>query len=174
MQRMCYVLVRIHHNRQQGKPSTLRQIPDTQEVYLYPDSNVSIIVEIVESVEPNHPHDAAKFHFDALAHDNSALSSHVENVTVIKNDRGDGTPSPMVLKGTQNVPKFNRTNVDNVAILLAVYRVEGKRVDVVLSMNIPLLADDHGEAKPEQVETAKAAFDTAVRSLSIIDFGLFA
>lgn len=32
--------------------SDLRQVPDTQEVLLYPDSDVSIVVEILQSVEP--------------------------------------------------------------------------------------------------------------------------
>jgi hypothetical protein len=32
--------------------SNIRQIPDTQEVFLYPESNVSIIVEILERVAP--------------------------------------------------------------------------------------------------------------------------
>ena len=32
----------------------LRQIPDNQEVFLYPDSNVSIIIEVLQRVpEPN-------------------------------------------------------------------------------------------------------------------------
>ena len=40
-------------------PSDLRQIPDTQEVYLDPQSNVSLILEILVRVEPNDLKDAA-------------------------------------------------------------------------------------------------------------------
>lgn len=42
-------------------PSDLRQIPDTQEVLLYPDSDVSIVLEILERVQPTDYTDAAKF-----------------------------------------------------------------------------------------------------------------
>lgn len=41
--------------------SQLRQVPDTQEVFLYPDSDVSIIAEILERVEPSDFSEAAKF-----------------------------------------------------------------------------------------------------------------
>lgn len=41
--------------------SQLRQVPDTQEVFLYPDSDVSIIVEILERVEPSDFSEAARF-----------------------------------------------------------------------------------------------------------------
>ena len=37
-----------------------RQIPDTQEVFLYPESSVSIIVEILQRVAPNENSDAAQ------------------------------------------------------------------------------------------------------------------
>jgi hypothetical protein len=40
--------------------STLRQIPDTQEVLLYPHSNVSIIVEILQRVERSHFNEAIR------------------------------------------------------------------------------------------------------------------
>lgn len=40
--------------------SDLRQVPDTQEVFLYPDSGVSIIVEILQSVEPTEAADIAR------------------------------------------------------------------------------------------------------------------
>jgi hypothetical protein len=41
--------------------SDLRQVPDTQEVFVYPDSQISIIVEILERVASNDDAEAAKF-----------------------------------------------------------------------------------------------------------------
>jgi hypothetical protein len=40
--------------------SDLRQIPDTQEVFLYPNSSVSIVIEILQRVEPTHFSDAVR------------------------------------------------------------------------------------------------------------------
>jgi hypothetical protein len=41
--------------------SDVRQVPDNQEVFLYPDSDASIIVEILQKVEPASLDDAIKY-----------------------------------------------------------------------------------------------------------------
>ncbi|KAG5645007.1 hypothetical protein DXG03_007284 [Asterophora parasitica] len=168
----------------------LRQVPDTQEVFLFPDSNISIIVEILEKVDASHFEDAVKqvhasychapklilvlrFHFASLAHDNSAQSATIESVAVIPNDRGDATPSAIVLVGVQNVPKFNHSTPDEVLILLALYRLEQKNVDLVVTFNIPTASSDGGAVSREGAEVARSQFDALVRSLHIVDFGLF-
>jgi hypothetical protein len=40
--------------------SDIRQVPDTQEVFIYPHSNISIIVEILQRVEHSHLDDAIR------------------------------------------------------------------------------------------------------------------
>lgn len=40
----------------------IRQAPDSQEVFLYPDSSISIIVEVLERVAENDDEEAAKFY----------------------------------------------------------------------------------------------------------------
>lgn len=113
-----------------------------------------------------------RFHFDSLANDNSAASSSVEEVTRITKDKRDDTPSPIVLHGNQLVRKFNSSVLDRVRILLAVFRIESKNVDLVLSMNIPP-GTVEGEAN-DGYQQAQRDFDTAVKSLRILDYGLFA
>ncbi|KAF8270358.1 Mog1p/PsbP-like protein [Lactarius quietus] len=150
--------------------STLREVPDTQEVYLSRSSNDSIILEILERVSPDDSSDAAKFHFAALAHDNDALSSIIEDVHAIPNDRGDVTPSVIILRGRQTVPKFNSTTGDDVRILMALYRVEEKKVDLLLTLNFPVSVDTRTE---EQFTKAQSDFHAIATSLRIVDFGLF-
>ncbi|KAL1741886.1 hypothetical protein HDZ31DRAFT_44464 [Schizophyllum fasciatum] len=156
--------------------SDLRQIPDTQEVFLYPDSSASIIVEILERVEAEHYDAAVRFHFDSLAHDNDAQASTVTSVSVIPNDRGgDQTPSAVILNGTQSVAKFNRSTLDVVRVLLALYRVESKRIDLVITFNVPTVtSDDSGAVTSEQLSKIESDFQALVTSLQIVDFGLFA
>ena len=48
--------------------SDLRQVPDTQEVFLYPDSGISIIVEILQSVEPTEATEIAKYELGRKCH----------------------------------------------------------------------------------------------------------
>jgi len=153
--------------------SDLRQVPDTQEVFLATDSDVSVVIEILERVAPDEPDQVAKFHFDSLAHDNEAVSSVVEviNTPTVQ-------PSPLVLsvlQGIQVVPKFNRTRSDTVKILLAVYRVLDKRIDLVLTFNIPIQAEKAGSAVDEAgLKKWVEAFEGAVSSFKIVDYGLFA
>ena len=169
--------------------SDLRQVPDTQEVFVYPDSQISIVVEVLQRVAPDDDTEAAKFgalsisptkyptqfprfHFDSLADDNSAVSSSVGSVTTILNNGGDKNPTPIVLKGNQLVHKFNSTVPDEILILLAIFRVASKKVDLVLSMNIPLQTAG-GEAAGAKCQEAQHDFETAVKSLHILDLDLF-
>ncbi|KAH9053873.1 Mog1p/PsbP-like protein [Lactarius vividus] len=153
--------------------SRLRQVPDTQEVYLSPVTDESIILETLIRVPVNDPSDAAKFHFNSTAHDNDALSSSIEDVQTIPNDRGDLTPSVILLHGRQGVRKFNRTSVDDVRISLALYRVEEKGVDLVLTLNLPMNGEGGIRTEAEYTE-AKSDFCSIATSLRIVDFGLFA
>jgi hypothetical protein len=40
--------------------SDFRQVPDTQELFIFPDTNVSMIIEVLERVEADDPIEAAK------------------------------------------------------------------------------------------------------------------
>ena len=116
----------------------------------------------------------ARFHFDSLAHDNDSRLSTVKEVTVVSNDRGDNTPSAIVLKGEQLVPKFNKRTPDQVKILMAVFRVEDKNIDVVVTFNIPVEAADGGAVAAEDVAKVESDFGALVKSFRIVDFSLFA
>jgi len=159
-------------------------------VFLYPDSSISIIVEVLERVAEDDDEEAVKFcnlsisltgmtdndfprfHFSSLAKDNSAEASSVESVTKLPKDKGDDTPSPIVLQGTQLVRKFNSPVPDRIRILLAAFRIKSKNVDLVLSMNIPLETVE-GKVDDAKHKQAQLDFDTAVKSLRILDLGLF-
>lgn len=85
----------------------------------------------------------------------------------------NATPAPILLEGTQEIKKFNRPTADEVQILLALYRVEDKNVDVVFSVNIPVKTEGGGTGLQER-SVAKDAFLAATQSFHIHDFGLFA
>lgn len=147
--------------------STLRQVPDTQEVLLSHDSDVSIIVEVLQCVDKaTDAADmgvAARYHFDSLAHDNDALSSKVESVDApCAAAAPQTTPKPALLRGTQKVRKFGKaTDEHEVVIYLAVYRLPAQNVDLVLSIN-----------DPEHTISQAAAWRIA-HSLQIRDWQLF-
>ncbi|EGN95995.1 hypothetical protein SERLA73DRAFT_185471 [Serpula lacrymans var. lacrymans S7.3] len=154
--------------------SNLRQVPDNQEVFVYAENSVSFVIEILEAVAAPDDHGAARFHFDSLAHDNDAEGCTVLDIQDVINDRGDDTPSPIVLQGTQQIRKYNRPVLDQVEIMLSLFRVKRKDIDIVVTVNIPVLAADGGAISRERVAGIKTDFDKLVRSLQIIDYSLFA
>ncbi|GJJ12203.1 hypothetical protein Clacol_006444 [Clathrus columnatus] len=107
------------------------------------------------------------FHFDALAEDNSARSSHVFEITSwneLPRQSTDITPRPIILRGQQDVQKFNKSTSDNISISLALFRIESKNVDIVISTNAP------GSLESSKVPSI---FAEAISSFKIRDLGLF-
>jgi len=115
-----------------------------------------------------------RFHFDSLAHDNSARSLEVESVAMIPSDQREHSPPAIVLKGHQMVPKFNHTTPDKVQILMALFRIESKHIDLIVTFNVPLEAVDGRAVNSQDMERVILDFDIFSRSLRIVDFGLFA
>ncbi|KAG8866317.1 hypothetical protein FRC20_008819 [Serendipita sp. 405] len=151
--------------------SDLRQIPDAQEVFLDPNSDINYIFEVLDRVEPTDPEEAAKFHFDSIAQDSSAESYEVQTVYVSEQQGSSAdTPAPILLTGTQKVAKFNRTDLDDVFVLLALFRLTGKPHDIVFVLNVPATATTTNI----NLDVTKQAFSAMANSLKIVDFGLFA
>jgi Ran-interacting Mog1 protein len=98
----------------------------------------------------------------------------VRSTSVLPNDRGDRTPSAILLSGEQLVKKFNRSELDTVQVYMALYRVEDKAIDVVVTFNAPTQTEDGGSVGGEQLLAIERDFDTFIRSFQIKDFGLFA
>ncbi|KAF8841198.1 Mog1p/PsbP-like protein [Paxillus ammoniavirescens] len=155
--------------------SDIRQVPDSQEVFLYKEG-ACLVVEVLERVADSDDTNAVKFHFEALADDNDAIVSTMQDPLVIPNDRGDRTPSPIVLHGTQKICKFNQTAVDQVEVLLALFRVQTqqKSADVVVSANIPKSSGGQVIVAEEKAAAIALDFRLLVSSLCIVNYGLFA
>ena len=126
----------------------------------------------VRVVEPITDFVSSRFHFDSLAHDNSATESKMLSVETSTEARGQ-TPAPILLHGTQSVLKFNSTTADEVTIFLALYRVDSKKVYLVMTMNVPTKTSDGGAVNADGLAAAKHDFGVAATSLNIVDFGLF-
>lgn len=89
--------------------------------------------------------------------------------TVMHNERGD-QPTPIILRGSQRIRKFNASAADDVDVLIALFRVHsrGKSADLVVSESIP-----RGSKCDDGEEHAATEFSSLVSSLRIIDDGLF-
>ncbi|KAG8925070.1 hypothetical protein FRC00_004379 [Tulasnella sp. 408] len=163
--------------------SDLRQVPDTQEVFLSKDTDISYIIEVLERVEVSNGVEAVKFHFNALADDNSATKTEIE-LTEVPTTESAG-PSPPAqppcwsLIGTQHVPKFNKSTqqADIVKIFLLLWRVDAKQSDVVLTINVPVVTGSDGNAGgvgEKGAELVRYVWEKARASFKVEDFELFA
>ena len=118
-----------------------------------------------------------RFHFDSLAHDNDAQFSEVLSVDAPNDNtqpKLNSTPPPILLNGLQRIAKFNHEQSDEVHILLAVYRIASKNVDLVLSANIPVTTGSDNGLDASDLTRLKETFSAAAVSLKIVDFSLFA
>ena len=57
---------------------------------------------------------------------------------------------------------------------MAVFRVEDKNIDVVVTFNIPVEAVDGGAVAAEDVAKVESDFGALVKSFRIVDYSLFA
>ncbi|KAK4686022.1 hypothetical protein P7C73_g4113, partial [Tremellales sp. Uapishka_1] len=191
--RFLHQLQAVGHQALTFPPSDVRQIPDTQEVFLSPITETSLIVEVLQMVEEGPAKDdlweAAKYHFNSLAHDNAALSSTITSASpaypipsVQQSTAAPSTPRPIVISGQQTIHKYSydptgaprpghATDIpDHVWIGLALWRVwvGGKKADLICSVNIKLEGGDDERISVEDWWTR------AVAGLQIMDYGLFA
>ncbi|SGY40929.1 BQ5605_C003g02444 [Microbotryum silenes-dioicae] len=164
--------------------SDVRQVPDTQEVYLSNDSDLSLILEVLQLVEEEGSGESLeagiRYHFASLAHDNEALSYSIDSTSQPTTTSPHPLlQGPITLLGTQSISKFNKpaSQADQVTVFLALWRIPEKKTDLVLTVNWPnVVFDEEGKAsdQSEGVGRAKKAFEEAVKDLKVVDWGLFA
>lgn len=151
-------------------------MPDNQEVFVRDDSDISLIVEVLQLANDEgageNLENAVRFHFSSLAHDNAASSSTVLETDIPSSQiEPPATPSPARLTGTQMIRKFGKASEpeEQVTIRVALWRLPSKQIDLVLSVNESSKSQDH-----PQSSSAQAAFQLAASSLQIRDWNLFA
>ncbi|CAG8504106.1 9503_t:CDS:2 [Paraglomus brasilianum] len=139
--------------------SDIRQVPDNQEVYADVDTDQSIVVEILQLAQEASDDDAAKFHFDSLAHDNDAegYSTMHQTIPLTPSDVPGLLPTARMsfLTGQQQVAKFreNEPEARNlVNIFLAVFRLHEYETDIVITHNIPILIGAHSSSRETSQE----------------------
>jgi hypothetical protein len=116
-----------------------------------------------------------RFIFDSLAHDNDASFATLSEVSISlaasNEEQGSGL---IIASGTQRVRKFNKSKEDEVLVLLAVQRVESRRVDLVLTENVPLSQDGSTSLSTDVINDIKQTFCETAKSLVITNYDLFA
>ncbi|KAI3649078.1 hypothetical protein MP228_006932 [Amoeboaphelidium protococcarum] len=190
--------------------SAFRQVPDNQEVFADTKSAASIIIELIDtSSVPEeftfalqrsdsttlNTNDPALIHFQVLAEDNQCTP---ENATVLHQSQlesnclisAEGDTCARVAVGLQRIQKFNQTRLDQVLIMLCVFRLQQHTTDIVLSMNLPLAEDSQASKAcqlnwdqaingsesmrdDDEVSRAVQTFVRLIKSFQLVDSSIF-
>ncbi|KAF2100050.1 Mog1p/PsbP-like protein [Rhizodiscina lignyota] len=168
-----------------GDASSIRQVPDNQEVYLDANGLTSIIFDILERVDESTAatdQDALKYHFHDIASGTNDTTRfwHFGSATLTKLPN---TPA-YVLFATQEPSRDapqRGPQPDFTGILLTLVRLAKEKTDIVIAVNVPHVP---GEYRPEDVdlpaqklsphlEAATAARQKILETFEIKDWSLF-
>ena len=127
--------------------SSIRQVPDNQEVFLETDTDISIVIELLENADVSDA-EACEFHFRELADCNQAestttLETRIFSDAVVPNVQMQGC-AKSALVGEQKAKKFRSPSEPTsiVHIVLILLRLPGVSTDCLISANIPFQGGD--------------------------------
>ncbi|KAJ2556375.1 hypothetical protein EV175_002052 [Coemansia sp. RSA 1933] len=166
--------------------SAFREVPDHQEVFTEAETDQSIIVEILESVD-HMEEKAIEYHFNELASTNDAVSSTIRGVERFGLE--GISEAAYLLVGEQQVAKFNERAksadaVNTVCVVMALVRVPQHTADILVSLNVPLRIGQTSSSsfasrgtethQALSVDAIVADFKAMVSTFRIDDYSLFA
>jgi Ran-interacting Mog1 protein len=177
--------------------STLRQVPDNQEVFAQAETDRSLLFELVEAETDGVPSlpggDApARFHWQVLARDSDAVESTITHSAYVPLDQlspsisaGDSNAHVSIVHGTQRVAKFKDSadKANDVCIALACIRLPRVNTDVLIVFNDPVAFHPGGSSSKVGASVSEPGIDdpkqrasilqAALYSLSVEDWSLF-
>lgn len=162
--------------------SLLREVPDTQEVYVnsredtevFNDGlgkNESVIVDLLESVDADSDEEALRIHMAELSDLNDS-----EQWAKIKDTKPIANSQCCLL--VESAKKWGKSELnETVAICLALIRLDEFQTDVVITINIPLEKENFTQASISAHHNITAAYQLLlemVKQFKIVDESLFA
>mmetsp|Transcript_980 Transcript_980/g.2333 ORF Transcript_980/g.2333 Transcript_980/m.2333 type:complete len:214 (-) Transcript_980:293-934(-) len=147
--------------------STVREVPDHQEVFSHQDTDRSVIVEILELSEQSNE-TAGKYFFEDLAGANGSEETVVEYNEVgvpastipCLTRLGDPDATANVIIGTQLVAKFHEAAHNKIRIFLCNIRLPKYSTDLLISMNTPVSISAESSSA-SSVQAAGISLNTA-------------
>ena len=171
--------------------SVVRQVPDHQEVFVHKDSEMSLIIELLQYDETVSDDKAALHYFEDLSLCNEAQQTKIESSEIVHDPEflpgiQNKKYTKCALVGRQIVAKFSSNNPnqpkDAVQILLMVLRLSDVGTDLLVTLNLPYAQQNARESgasllqKPVIVEHKVSPADImkiTLHTLKILDWSLF-
>jgi len=166
--------------------STVREIPDHQEVFADATSDQSIIIEILTAEQDYQNEESIKFHFQELANSNDSIQTDIKKIEKLSTGTGLSPLIPFArpdwviytLYGTQTVSKFKEEVTNIVNIYLCLIRIAQYNTDILISLNDPVVinpessSQQHVTHRPTPQSTMQL-FQQILASFHILDYNLF-
>ncbi|XP_041378251.1 ran guanine nucleotide release factor-like isoform X2 [Gigantopelta aegis] len=161
--------------------STIREIPDNQEIFAHNLTDQSIIVEILEYVDQD-DEEAVKTHFDDLADSNDAVSADDSQIHVVEVIPADQLAmaqceKAFYVRGQQKIAKFKEAAKNTVNIHLGLFRLPAFTTDILVTFNDPVNINPHSSSHKSVATSADLWMDTdfkqLLKSLKINDTAIF-
>ncbi|KAF2143878.1 uncharacterized protein K452DRAFT_285917 [Aplosporella prunicola CBS 121167] len=138
-----------------GDVSDIRQVPDNQEVYLDANGFASIVFDITERLDPSqasNDEEALKFHFHDIAGDTNDATSFWQSGSA-KFTKMPNFPAYTLIATQHPNTAARGPQPDFIGILLILLRLEQKKTDIVITINVPHVP---GEYPKDEVDFAAA------------------
>ena len=176
--------------------STLRQIPDHQEVFLSPGSLTTVVVELDEYVSPELPAQgstaadvaAVTYHLNdlidpcdpaevvlqpqAVTMQSQTLSqypAYMASAKIISQEQERKVPSLLPIEW-QHTPQMREVNT---SVHLLVLRMKDRGTDLLVHVNVPWKELGSQQSVEAEEGGAKTILETLIKTLDVKDFGLF-
>ncbi|CCF60613.1 hypothetical protein KAFR_0K02570 [Kazachstania africana CBS 2517] len=162
--------------------SMLREVPDTQEVFVnsrkenesFVDGlgmNESIVVDLLQRVDAVNDDAALKVHIEEIA----SLNDAQEGFQVLKHDKINGNSQSCII--VESALKWGKQDLkESVLICVGLIRLKDVDTDALITINVPLTQQETGlksETLPSRALAAYSLLHDMIKQFKVIDNSLF-
>ncbi|XP_070582639.1 ran guanine nucleotide release factor [Erythrolamprus reginae] len=162
--------------------SEMRQVPDNQEVFVHPDTDQSVIVELLEYQAEVPDENAARYHFEDIASSSDSSEILSEEQFPLAPLAFEGCSSAWKLTCRQDIAKFNEEARNTVCVHLVLLRLPQYETDLLITFNNPIWINPLSSSAVQNTEVPLALsqppwtaehFYAFVCSLRLLNPGVF-
>ncbi|ESS30069.1 Ran-interacting Mog1 protein [Toxoplasma gondii GAB2-2007-GAL-DOM2] len=151
--------------------STIRQVPDNQEVFMDMSSERSVVIEIVEYQATVSDGDAARFFFCDLAKENGAAEVQRTSSFIWKDEPQIPVSKQFVVIVTGGVQQLCQNGPKRIPVQLGIIRLPGHNAEILISLYGEPCDGEQDASKVENEDSV--LFNRLIGTFVITNFSLF-
>ncbi|PFH33783.1 Ran-interacting Mog1 protein [Besnoitia besnoiti] len=151
--------------------SSIRQVPDNQEVFMDMSSERSLVIEVVEYQETVSDADAARFFFCDLAKENGSTDAQLVSSSMWKASARIPVSEKHAVILTKGVQQLQRDNAKQVPVQMVIIRIPDHNAEILISLYGEPCDDTQCVSKAEAEDAL--LFEELISSFVIAQYSLF-